>query len=210
MNKVITKVLVAVLLTSCYQSIDGMKLKEGSNILIINDSAYVEVFIDSKSQVRLIEKTEMNLEDTSRVAYIFENNKLSYFENTINQKSNGCFVGFHDNGSPSVKIEYKNGTEFGKSTYWWENGVVSYEGDYNFNYNSECDTVKRKNCELYSFDGTLWGNTECVKPQNGKWISYHENGQKEFVEFYDCGNPSGTWLKFDSSGWLIDSIIHPQ
>ena len=206
MIKIFIYSLITLFLMSCKQPIQKNILKEDYNLLMINDSSYIEIYINSKSHVSLITKNVIHNKDTHSTDYIYENNKLSYFENTINQKSNGCFVGFHDNGSPSVKIEYKNGTEFGKSTYWWENGVVSYEGDYNFNYNSECDTIKSKNCEVYSFHGGLWGHEECVKPKNGKWISYYKNGQKKFVEFYDCGEPIGTWYNFDSLGTLIDSV----
>ena len=88
MIKIFIYSLITLFLVSCKQPIQKNILKEDYNLLMINDSSYIEIYINSKSHVSLITKNVIHNKDTHSTDYIYENkyrnNRLKKVTNYFN------------------------------------------------------------------------------------------------------------------------------
>ncbi len=44
--------------------------------------------------------------------------------------------------------------------------------------------------------------------ENGIFIMYYSNGEKQIEQFYEKGEPVGTWHRWNSEGELVETIEH--
>ena len=87
-----------------------------------------------------------------------------------NGKMEGSWIGYWDNGQLSYKGEYKNGKREGSWISYWDNGQLKSKGNW-------------KN-----------GKTE------GSWISYYDNGQLMYKGDFKNGKEDGSWVWFNKDG----------
>jgi len=148
----------------------------------------------------------------------------------------GPYRMFHEDGSVYHEFEIVDGKKHGPETMWWDNGNKRFEGENLDGYKVGTwkewyESGQLKSQEHYE-EGVLAGPHgdakywwESGKPKaagryfgslkDGKWICWHENGQKESEGEYQSSGRTpgedkkvGEWKYWDEEGKLIRTEDH--
>lgn len=126
--------------------------------------------------------------------YYYNENDYILIDSAYNQEHTEIirrvYVNKNDNTRILTKIYSGNGMLYGKAFY--HNGKM--EGPFIYYYPGESKIWFKGHHKNDSLDGKI--------------ISYYENGTVHKIRYFDVGKELGVWKIFDSTGQLIDSIVH--
>lgn len=135
------------------------------------------------------------------------------------QRKNGTFREYHENGKLAAEINYKDGKLHGILRKWYDNGQlhdssyfkngepvgysVSYYRNGKKNYeNYWSEAHKLDSISRFWYDNGKIGNEGYY--QNGKlhgeWRMYYKNGRLESIINYDRGDKQGKSIYFNENG----------
>lgn len=123
-----------------------------------------------------------------------------YYKKKNYKKFNGPFSSYHKNGTKSSSGQFSADLKTGKWSYWYENGVLQNETQYNIEGEKHGRYVSWFEDSIMDSEGDFLNDKT-----NGDWKYYFENGQLASHEIYKAGelvsftywNEKGKRLKGD-------------
>ncbi|MFG6687549.1 toxin-antitoxin system YwqK family antitoxin [Mariniflexile sp. HNIBRBA6329] len=136
----------------------------------------------SNMHYNYIDSKKLNSENEILIVPIEENSKdgqPNIISNSINDKRNGNWEAYHQNGKIKIKGFYVDGKEEGLWEAYYENGQLNYRGKF-------IEGIKDGLWEAYYPNGQLKSKG---KYKEGKyfegWSFYNEQGKVILMEFYN-------------------------
>lgn len=108
----------------------------------------------------------------------------------------GKWMQWYENGQVATEEYYNNGTMTGIWKSWYADGKKQYE----INFTSGTAVIYHANGLKQSEGKMLPGML-----QDGFWIGYHENGNKNFEGSYKAGQKDGIWKWYNDKGVLYQT-----
>ncbi len=99
-----------------------------------------------------------------------------YYHYGDHKKTNGKYIGYHENGRKKYEENYKDGKMEGKQEEWYKNGQKQYDGNYK---NGKKDG---KHEWWYENGQKIYEENYKDGKRVGKHKGWYENGQKIVVE----------------------------
>jgi uncharacterized protein len=125
--------------------------------------------------------------------YYNEKNVLSSKGTYIDEKKEGAYYYYFENGKPRILEQYLH-DELQLEKKWYENGVIKWQ--YNYRSNAKHGTA----LEYYD-NGKLRLSQQYENGlKHGKYLSYYENGQLYNEGAYLHDKPIGPWKFFTREG----------
>ena len=127
---------------------------------------------------------------------LYENKFRKAEGNFINEKRDGTWTFWYDNGNLKGEGKYEEGTMAGPWKLYFEDGTLKAEGNYKNN-------LKDSTWTLYYESGAKKSvGTFVAGVKHGPWTEYYKNGQVFFNGNYKFGLSDGNWEFFFESGKL--------
>lgn len=144
----------------------------------------------------------------------YPNGQLEEVASYKGEKLHGPYKAYFENGQIRDDGNYENNRMIGIWKQWYENGVQMTESTYknghvsNFQFwdKDGKQTVKNGTGTMtltYPKGNPMSQNSYKNCLMDGKWTSWHDNGQIMSVFYYELGKPVGEWLYWDEEGNLI-------
>jgi antitoxin component YwqK of YwqJK toxin-antitoxin module len=115
----------------------------------------------------------------------------------VNGNRHGYWEYYYDNGNLSYKGNYVDDIKHGYWEYYWSNGNLFYKVNY-------VDDIKHGYWEYYWSNGNLmYKGTYVDGKQHGYWEEYWSNGNLMYKGNYVDGNKHGYWERYHENGKLF-------
>jgi antitoxin component YwqK of YwqJK toxin-antitoxin module len=121
----------------------------------------------------------------------------------LNNKKDGVWHSYYDDGTTKHEITYKNGKAIGPTRFYYDNGLISEEGIWHIDH-------WEGNYKFYNKNGRLaydW-NYDQAGNRTGEQKYYHSNGTLKYSGNWEKGQATGTLKIFDDSGKLITERVY--
>ncbi|MCU4156412.1 toxin-antitoxin system YwqK family antitoxin [Carboxylicivirga sp. A043] len=118
-------------------------------------------------------------------------------------KKSGWWICYYPDGKVKHKITYKNGKAIGPAEFYYENGLISEQGNWNIDH-------WKGNYRFYNKNGSLaydW-NYDDKGQRTGTQKYYHDNGTLKYTGEWNDGKATGTLKIFDDTGKLITERVY--
>jgi antitoxin component YwqK of YwqJK toxin-antitoxin module len=118
-------------------------------------------------------------------------------------KKSGWWISYYPNGKVKHKITYKNGKAIGPAEFYYENGLISEQGNWHIDH-------WKGNYKFYNKSGSLaydWNYNERGQ-RTGTQKYYHDNGVLKYTGEWNEGKATGTLMIFDDSGKLVTERVY--
>lgn len=146
---------------------------------------------------------------TFREEGYYENGKLQYRGYYINGQTSGLWEYFYKSGFNEARTYYYNGKSVDTVYCWYSSGKLKRTF-------IEIDTLKHVWHGLdYSENGNKIIESNLLKDSldqwviEGKWVEWHENGQKKTEAIMKNNYSVGKWREWDENGVLVKESEKP-
>lgn len=150
----------------------------------------------------------------------YSNGKLRVECRKKGKQFDGAYYEYYENGKAAAKGQFINGVMDGKWEYFYSNGnIKSIENRINgivTNINLWDSTGVHQVIDgngtsfAYYNTGQLMSRASFKNSKyDGKFETWHLNGQKQWEFYYSKGIPTGVWKYWDENGELIKTEKYP-
>lgn len=171
-----------------------------SKITLNGDQKYttqVKWYGDRKSVKRIdVTYTESPLKKSSLTIFYYENGRLKFTREYINDKEEGVWTEWYPDGQVQEEGEYLNGKKVGLWRKWYPNDQLQEEGEY---LNGKKVGLWRK---WYSNNQLQEEGEYIDDKKNGLWKTWYESNQPEEEQEYVNGKRNGYFKRWGWEGQL--------
>ena len=117
-----------------------------------------------------------------------------------NGKQEGSWIGYHDNGQLSFKVDYINGKQEGSWVSYYKNGQLSRKGKFK--------DGKQEGYWVSFWENGMTSTTGDYKngKEEGSWASFWDNGQVWYEGNYKNGKKLGYWVGYLNDGSIVTPL----
>jgi len=143
--------------------------------------------------------------------YVFNNSgsTLSMVQHKKNNKMHGLRIHYYENGEPEREVNYVDGIQHGKNTYYDENGIINKVTYWQHGEWTKAEFYDEHGNKLNGTRESLsqYGDKIVICAKNGilhgEKLRYYKTGQLYVKSIYDNGTLMEKW-KYDEKGDLYE------
>ncbi len=121
----------------------------------------------------------------------------------VSNQKEGLWITYYPNGNVKHRISYQGGKAIGPAQFYYENGLLSEEGNWHIDH-------WQGNYRFYNISGSLaydWNYDEDGQ-RSGAQKYYHDNGTLKYSGVWKKGKATGTLRIYDDGGRLITERVY--
>ena len=195
--------------------IDGKVVASAKDSRIKKGSGYISVIANSEVCVDDIVVNKFSVSEALELGEVDRSiDVVTSPENYIDNKKEGKFTTWYENGQIKSEENYKDGKKEGKSTTWYQSGEILRENNYKNGkkegkFTNWYENAQKKSEENYLDDkregkSTWWHEDGLIKSdtnyknnyKEGKETTWYESGQiKSEINYIKGGGKETTWYE---------------